>query len=57
VVGSHSCSHPLRIFRCPQSQLEREWTQSARILSDLLGESRPEAPACPRGPRGHGRSV
>jgi peptidoglycan/xylan/chitin deacetylase (PgdA/CDA1 family) len=37
VIGSHSCSHPTRMSRCPQPQLEREWNESARVLSNLLG--------------------
>ncbi len=38
VVGSHSCSHPLRMSHCGQAQLEYEWAESARVLSDILGE-------------------
>jgi peptidoglycan/xylan/chitin deacetylase (PgdA/CDA1 family) len=38
VVGTHSCSHPARISHCPPAQLDREWRQSAQILSDCLGE-------------------
>lgn len=37
VVGSHSCSHPLRMARCPWPQLVAEWTQSRRALEDILG--------------------
>ena len=37
VVGSHSCSHPPRISHCSQQQLEREWRESARTLSEILG--------------------
>jgi peptidoglycan/xylan/chitin deacetylase (PgdA/CDA1 family) len=37
VVGSHSCSHPIRMSHCPPWQLEREWTESARVLSSILG--------------------
>jgi len=38
VIGSHSCSHPLRIGHCSWSQLLDEWTRSRSILADVLGE-------------------
>ena len=38
VVGSHSCSHPARMSSCPRRELDREWGESARVLSDILGE-------------------
>jgi peptidoglycan/xylan/chitin deacetylase (PgdA/CDA1 family) len=37
VVGSHSCSHPLRMGRCAWPQLVDEWTRSRVILGDILG--------------------
>jgi peptidoglycan/xylan/chitin deacetylase (PgdA/CDA1 family) len=37
-VGSHSCSHPLRMASCGLRQIEREWNVSVDLLSDLLGE-------------------
>jgi peptidoglycan/xylan/chitin deacetylase (PgdA/CDA1 family) len=37
VVGSHSCSHPLRMGHCPWPQLLDEWTRSCAILGDILG--------------------
>jgi peptidoglycan/xylan/chitin deacetylase (PgdA/CDA1 family) len=37
VVGSHSCSHPLRMGHCTFAQLLDEWRRSRAILSDLLG--------------------
>jgi len=37
VVGSHSCSHPLRMGRCSWTQLVEEWTGSRARLSDILG--------------------
>jgi len=38
LIGSHSCSHPLR-FASQQAQvIEREWRDSISVLSDLLGE-------------------
>jgi hypothetical protein len=38
-IGSHSCSHPLRIGHCPWSQLVLEWTRSRSTLSDILGRT------------------
>jgi peptidoglycan/xylan/chitin deacetylase (PgdA/CDA1 family) len=38
VVGSHSCSHPARMSHCPPEQLVREWKESARVLSNILGD-------------------
>jgi peptidoglycan/xylan/chitin deacetylase (PgdA/CDA1 family) len=37
-IGSHSCSHPLRMASCGPRQIEREWSVSVQLLSDLLGE-------------------
>jgi peptidoglycan/xylan/chitin deacetylase (PgdA/CDA1 family) len=37
-IGSHSCSHPLRMASCGLRQIEREWNVSVDLLSDLLGE-------------------
>ncbi|MBI4487154.1 MAG: polysaccharide deacetylase family protein, partial [Acidobacteria bacterium] len=38
VIGSHSCSHPLRIGHCTWPQVVDEWTRSAAVLGDILGE-------------------
>ncbi len=38
IIGSHSCSHPLRMGHCPWSQLREEWRISCGILGALLGE-------------------
>jgi peptidoglycan/xylan/chitin deacetylase (PgdA/CDA1 family) len=38
VVGSHSCSHPLRMGHCAWPQLLDEWSRSRSTLSDILGE-------------------
>ncbi|MBO0859596.1 MAG: polysaccharide deacetylase family protein [Chloracidobacterium sp.] len=38
VIGSHSCSHPLRFASLPANKLKREWSESVRALSDILGE-------------------
>lgn len=37
VVGSHSCSHPLRMAHCPDRQIRAEWADSRARLCDLLG--------------------
>lgn len=38
VIGSHSCSHPERISKCPADQLQDEWTRSCTLLAELVGE-------------------
>ena len=38
VIGSHSCSHPLRMAACSVEQLRREWKDSVHLLSSILGE-------------------
>ncbi len=38
IIGSHSCSHPLRLAARPWTELKREWRESVCILSELLGE-------------------
>jgi hypothetical protein len=38
VVGSHSCTHPLRMASCSMARLRDEWTRSVATLSDVLGE-------------------
>lgn len=37
VIGSHSCSHPLRMAACSAAQLDREWGESVARLQDILG--------------------
>jgi peptidoglycan/xylan/chitin deacetylase (PgdA/CDA1 family) len=39
VIGSHSCSHPLRMGHCSWTQLLDEWTASRAILSDILRDN------------------
>ncbi|HET6680181.1 MAG TPA: polysaccharide deacetylase family protein [Gemmatimonadaceae bacterium] len=39
VVGSHSCSHPLRMSGCSTEQLDREWLESRDRLANLLGSA------------------
>lgn len=38
LIGSHSCSHPARISHCTRAELDREWSESVRVLSNCLGE-------------------
>jgi peptidoglycan/xylan/chitin deacetylase (PgdA/CDA1 family) len=38
VIGSHSCSHPLRMSRCPIDRLRAEWERSLATIADILGE-------------------
>ena len=37
-IGSHSWSHPAWIASCDCRDLAREWTTSAQVLSEILGE-------------------
>lgn len=37
-IGSHSCSHPLRMAHCHPVQIEVEWRLSKAVLEDMLGE-------------------
>jgi peptidoglycan/xylan/chitin deacetylase (PgdA/CDA1 family) len=39
VIGSHSCSHPLRMAACSREQLDREWRDSIARLQDILGST------------------
>jgi peptidoglycan/xylan/chitin deacetylase (PgdA/CDA1 family) len=39
VIGSHSCSHPLRMAACDDVQLRREWSGSVKVLADVLGSA------------------
>jgi peptidoglycan/xylan/chitin deacetylase (PgdA/CDA1 family) len=43
VIGSHSCSHPLRMGHCSWPQLLDEWSRSTSILSELIGTGVREA--------------
>ncbi len=38
LIGSHSRSHPKHMSGCSRERLLREWTDSRRRLSDLLGQ-------------------
>ena len=37
LIGSHSCSHPLRMADLAEDELLREWRQSLERLSSILG--------------------
>lgn len=37
VIGSHSCSHPLRMSSLDPARLQREWVDSRRALEDIVG--------------------
>jgi peptidoglycan/xylan/chitin deacetylase (PgdA/CDA1 family) len=37
-VGSHSCSHPLRMGHCSWNHLLEEWARSREVLAGILGE-------------------
>lgn len=37
VIGSHSCSHPLRMSYCSSAEIEHEWKESVRVLSECIG--------------------
>jgi peptidoglycan/xylan/chitin deacetylase (PgdA/CDA1 family) len=39
IVGSHSCSHPLRMGHCDPPQLCDEWTRSRDIIESVLGRA------------------
>jgi len=38
IIGSHSCSHPMRMSFCSWEELLEEWNTSVKILSNILGE-------------------
>jgi peptidoglycan/xylan/chitin deacetylase (PgdA/CDA1 family) len=37
VIGSHSCTHPLRMAACPPARLQEEWRRSIQTLETILG--------------------
>jgi peptidoglycan/xylan/chitin deacetylase (PgdA/CDA1 family) len=39
VIGTHSLSHPRRMGACTPAEILNEWTQSTRILSDIVGQA------------------
>jgi peptidoglycan/xylan/chitin deacetylase (PgdA/CDA1 family) len=38
VVGSHSSSHPARMSSCTRTQLDYEWSNSLKVLSEIIGD-------------------
>ncbi|HVH67110.1 MAG TPA: polysaccharide deacetylase family protein [Gemmatimonadales bacterium] len=38
VIGTHSCSHPTPMSRCSWERLLEEWSRSAGVLAEVLGE-------------------
>ena len=38
IIGTHSCSHPLRFASLSFERMRREWSDSAAALGDILGE-------------------
>ena len=39
VIGSHSCSHPLRMGHCSPARLADEWTRSRDVISNIVGQA------------------
>lgn len=39
IIGTHSCSHPVRMAACSTEQLDREWRESIARLQDILGSA------------------
>lgn len=37
VIGSHSVSHPRRFAACSWDEMLREWSESRKVLQDILG--------------------
>ena len=48
IIGSHSCSHPVRMSYCTRPQLVREWKSSLQVLAEILGE-KPRVASVPGG--------
>lgn len=48
VIGSHSCSHPLRMASCAWPVLVDEWRRSTDVLSQMLG-TRVQVASVPNG--------
>lgn len=38
VIGSHSCSHPMRMSNLSQERILAEWADSLRKLADIVGQ-------------------
>jgi peptidoglycan/xylan/chitin deacetylase (PgdA/CDA1 family) len=39
IIGSHSCSHPIPMWKCEDEEPAEEWSRSRAVLEDILGES------------------
>lgn len=39
IIGSHSCSHPVRMAACTPEGLTREWRDSTAALGDIVGHA------------------
>jgi peptidoglycan/xylan/chitin deacetylase (PgdA/CDA1 family) len=39
IIGSHSCSHPMRMSACTRRQLKHEWSRSLAVLSDIVNSA------------------
>jgi len=48
VIGTHSASHPLRMARCSEADLHREWRRSLETLAGILGVA-PQTASVPGG--------
>jgi len=38
-IGSHSCSHPVKMSACSRERMMHEWKDSLAILSEIVGRS------------------
>lgn len=38
VIGSHSVTHPARFSSCSEKQMFREWSESRKVLEDIIGQ-------------------
>lgn len=43
MIGSHSCSHPMRMAALSRQRLLQEWIESRKVLEDILGHAVPVA--------------
>lgn len=37
-IGSHTCSHPVPMSHCSWEQMVKEWGESTKALSDIIGQ-------------------
>ena len=38
IIGSHSLSHPVQMSRCTREEMLEEWSESVKVLSEILGD-------------------